>query len=224
MTIKADIFPYDGDLLIANAARGTHGIAYGEWSDVPRSPRGRSDPDLLHDLGHADPIAHELPFRHAHVTLRCAAPIPIARQLGKNQVGFDWSETSRRLKTNGLTFHHVGHGWRAALSHYSQGSGELLDPKTQQALAILEDNVIKIGVQAYERALSLGAAPEQARFLLPQSMEVLWVWTGSLLGWSELYRKRSHQDTQKETRDFVDQVAEIMKVKHPVGWEALKRS
>ncbi len=220
MTLKAEFFPYSGDLLIANAARGTHGLAYDTWSDVPRSPRGRSDPDLLRDLARD---GHELPFRHAHVSLRCSAAIPIARQLGKHQVGFEWSEISRRLKTQGLTFHRVGHGWRAALSHYSQGSGDLLPPEKQEVLQKIEEGVITHGILAYEAALEHGAAPEQARFLLPQSMEALWIWTGSLLGWSELYRKRSGQDTQKETRDFVEQVAAIVRERHPVGWPALQK-
>ncbi len=76
-------------------------------------------------------------------------------------------------------------------------------------------------IRDYEEALALGAAAEQARFLLPQSMEVIWVWTGSLLGWAELFLKRSHADTQLETRQFVQGVAEIMREKHPVGWGAL---
>ena len=79
--IKADLFPYEGDLLAANAARGTHGIAYGEWSEEPRSARGRSDRQLLVDLATDE---HQLPFRHPHVSLRCSAPVPIARQLGKH--------------------------------------------------------------------------------------------------------------------------------------------
>lgn len=221
MTIKAELFPYEGDLLIANAARGTYGTAYETWSDVPRSPRSRSDTDLLRDLARD---GHELPFRHARVSLRCSAAVPIARQLGKHQVGFDWSETSRRLKTNGLTFHRVGGQWRMALSHYSQGSGELLNSDKQALLDAIQEQNIENGIRDYEAALNLEAAPEQARLLLPQSMECLWVWSGSLLGWSELYRKRSTQETQKETRDFVDQVAAIMRERHPVGWDALQRT
>lgn len=219
--IKADLFPYEGDLLAANAARGTHGIVYSEWSEEPRSARGRSDRQLLVDLA---TDAHHLPFRHPHVSLRCSAPVPIARQLGKHQVGFEWSEISRRLKASGLTFHRVGDGWRAALTHYSQGSGDLLPRAAQQALREIEEEVIGRGLRAYEKALALGAAPEQARFLLPQSMECLWVWTGSLLGWAELYRKRSRPDTQMETQEFVKQVADILNVRHPVGWPALLNS
>lgn len=224
MTIKADIFPYEGDLLIANAARGTHGTAHDTWSDVARSARSRSDPDLLRDLASASPVPHELPFRHAHVSLRCAAPVPIARQLGKHQVGFEWSETSRRLKTKGFSFHRVAGQWRMALSHYSQGSGDLLPSNVQNFMDELQERNIANGILDYESALNAGVAPEQARLLLPQSMECLWVWTGSLLGWSELYRKRSGPETQKETRDFAEQVAAIMREIHPVGWAALRRT
>lgn len=219
--IKADLFPYEGDLLAANAARGTHGVAFDTWSDEPRSARSRGDRQLLVDLATEE---HQLPFRHPHVSLRCRAPVPIARQLGKHQVGFEWSEISRRLKIKDLTFHRVNGGWRAALRHYSQGSGDLLPPDKQARLDAIQERNISNALMDYETALDMGVAPEQARFLLPQSMECLWIWTGSLLGWAELYRKRSRPDTQLETQEFVKQVADILNAKHPVGWPALLNS
>jgi thymidylate synthase (FAD) len=44
---------------------------------------------------------HTAPFSHPHVTFRCTAPIFVARQLAKSQVGGTWNEVSRRyVKTS----------------------------------------------------------------------------------------------------------------------------
>jgi thymidylate synthase (FAD) len=218
--MKAEFFPYDGDLLVVNAARGSFGVAYDQWSDTPRGPRTRSDPDLMADLVAEPDNPHELPFRHVHVSLRCEAPLPVARQLGKHQVGFDWSEISRRYKVRDITFHMIEQ-WRQAPQDRRQGSGPDLPEPINLLLRQLQERNVARCMDDYQTALGLGATPEQARFLLPQSMNVLWVWTGSLLGWANLIKKRSHPDTQKETRDFVAEVARIMAERVPHAWKAL---
>lgn len=206
------------DLLVANAARRSFNQGYLEWSETPRTDRGRSDPDLIHDLAKD---GHWLPFRHPHITLSCDSPIPVARQLGKHQVGMDWSEISRRYKTKGIEFYRMNGTWRADVKDRRQGSGGLLNDEKQYLLNLIEDHIIKMCLEGYEEALAIGASPEQCRFLLPQSMEVSWTWTGSLLAWAHLYKQRTHKDAQKETRDFAEQVGNILKEKAPVSWNAL---
>lgn len=206
------------DLRVANAARKSFGGDYDTWSEVPRTARGRSDRDLVISLA-AD--GHLLPFRHPKITLECDAPIPVARQLGKHQVGLDWSEISRRYKTKGIEFYRIGRKWRADVKNRRQGSGKLLPHNLQLVLEELEKETIATGVGAYEQALQLGASPEQARFLLPQGMEVSWTWTGSLLAFYHLHKLRTHDDTQQETREFAEQCSAIMAELFPVSWEAL---
>lgn len=207
------------DLLVANAARKSFGTGFDTWSDQPRSARGRSDRELVIDLARD---GHMLPFRHPHLIVECDAPIPIARQLGKHQVGFEWSEISRRYKVKGIEFYRIGHTWRADVKDRRQGSGELLPGYKQEALSALEERAIAQSIENYEAALAHGACPEQARFLLIQSMVVSWTWTGSLLAFHHLYKLRSHKDTQLETRDFAEQVAAIASQLFPVSWSALK--
>jgi thymidylate synthase (FAD) len=44
---------------------------------------------------------HYHPFSHPQATFRCSAPIFVARQLAKHQVGGTWNEVSRRyVKTS----------------------------------------------------------------------------------------------------------------------------
>lgn len=206
------------DLRVANVARKSFGAGFDTWSEVPRTPRGRSDRELVFSLAEEE---HLLPFRHCKLQVECDAPIPIARQLGKHQVGMDWSEISRRYKTRGIEFYRIGQRWRADVKDRRQGSGELLPKDKQVILSSIEEAVIQMGINSYEAALEHGASPEQARFLLPQGMEVSWTWTGSLLAFAHLYKQRTHKDAQLETREFAHQVADIAFKLWPVAWTAL---
>lgn len=205
------------DLAVCNAARRSFDNQHTAWSDTPRGRRGRSDTQLVADLARD---GHLVPFRHPQVTLACTAPLPIARQLGKHQVGFSWSEVSRRYITRDLTLHEV-ETWRSAPADKRQGSGEALDERSAGLLRQAQDRIHAECLRAYDYALSLGASPEQARFLLPQSMDVRWTWTGSLLGWASLVKARTHPDVQAETREFALRVAEVVGPLFSVSWAAL---
>lgn len=205
------------DLVVANAARRSFDARHATWTEEARGPRGRSDRQLVADLARD---GHLLPFRHPQITLACTAPVPIARQLGKHQVGFSWSEVSRRYKTKGITFHQIN-GWRADVKDRRQGSGDGVDEATDNTLSAIQWRNIQRCVAEYEQALEFGASAEQARFLLPQSMDVAWTWTGSLLGWASVVAGRSHPDVQAETRDFATRVAEVVGPLFPVSWAAL---
>lgn len=212
---------FGSDLMVANVARRSFGVEYKTFrteAEGPRTPRGRSDERLIMDLA-AD--GHWLPFRHPRAQFSCSAPIPIARQLGKHQVGMDWSEISRRYKTKGITFYRVGRRWRADVKDRRQGSGNLLLDPLQDCMQEVEDRAIAQSLENYEAALSYGAAPEQARLLLLQSMEAAWTWTGSLLAWAHLYNQRHHADAQQETREFAEAVGCHMARIFPYSWNAL---
>lgn len=206
------------DLTVANAARRSHGVEHQELTWEPKNSRSRSDVQLIRDLVRD---GHTLPFRHPHIEVACRSPVPIARQLGKHQVGFTWSEVSRRYKKRDITFHWMDGQWRADVKDRRQGSGDLLPDGVQDKLSLIQSRNVRNALNDFEEAMALGACLEQARMLLPQSMDVLWTWTGSLLGYAELYRKRTHQDAQKETRDFVEKAAKIIDPLFPVSWRAL---
>lgn len=209
------------DLLVANAARKSFGKGFTEFrtnEDGPRSPNGRSDEQLIIDLVRD---GHWLPFRHPHITLACSEALPIARQLGKHQVGMDWSEISRRYKTKDIQFTLLDDTWRYDIEDRKQGSGELAAPAHQTLFAEIQARNIENCLNDYQEALDIGAAPEQARYLLPQSMNAEWTWTGSLLAWAHLYKQRHHPDAQKEAQIFAEEVSKIMSSLYPVSWAAL---
>lgn len=209
------------DLLVANAARKSFGNEFNEFSYTPRSKNGRSDDELIQSLS-SD--GHWLPFRHPHIVLECADALPIARQLGKHQVGLEWSEISRRYKTKNIKFTYLDGQWRADIKDRRQGSGGLVSNDIQEVLAVIQDRNISNCLNDYQEALDLGAAPEQARYLLPQSMNAEWTWTGSLLAFVHVYKQRNHPDAQKEIRDFAEQLSGIIEPLFPISWKALTKN
>ena len=206
------------DLLVANAARKSYGKGFEEFSYTPRSPNGRSDDELINDLARD---GHMLPFRHPHITVSCSEALPIARQLGKHQSGLSWSEISRRYKTKGIKFTFLDGTWRYDIEDRHQGSGELMPRELQAKLELIQANNINNCLNDYQDALDLGASPEQCRYLLPQSMNAEWTWTGSLLAFAHLYKQRNHPDAQTEVKEFAIEVGKIMEELYPISWFAL---
>lgn len=208
------------DLTVVNAARRSHGVEHREFTTTRKNSRSRSDFELISDLV---TDGHYLPFRHPHIELSCASPLPIARQLGKHQVGMTWSEISRRYKRGGLSFHMLDGHWRAEPGP-RQGTGELLGEQQQATLRDIQTRNVQNCMDDFQEALDNGASLEQARFLLPQSMDVLWTWTGSLLAWYHVYHMRNHADVQQECRDFAQLLPGLIGPLFPVSWGFLTKA
>jgi len=76
-------------------------------------------------------------------------------------------------------------------------------------------------LHTYNTLLRAGAAPEQARAVLPQSMYTTCVVTGTLLGWHHLYTQRTEEHTQRETQEYARLIGDVMGELFPRSWEAL---
>lgn len=211
--ITATLVDYMGDdLTTVNAAR----VSYGAQS-LSLTMR---DEKLIEFLAKHK---HITPFRHAQVTLRCKAPIFIARQLGKHQTGFSWNEVSRRYKDGEAI------EVECFVPDVVFGRPDKLMTQTAQPLAQDFANDIagyiknhnSRAVREYEALIGFGVAPEQARMVLPQSMMTEWVWTGSLYGWASMYNQRSSEHAQYEVRLFAEEVNKIMSELFPICWKAL---
>ena len=159
---------------------------------------------------------HWTPFGHCYATFRIKAPIFVARQLGKHQVGLVWNEVSRRYVDSEPEFY-VPSEWRKRAENVKQGSSE----ETVEGLRRDYDEMIKWCHYVYDKMLRRGVCPEQARMVLPQSMMTEWWWSGSLAAFARVCKLRLDPHTQKETRDVAAMIdAELAKV-FPVSWEAL---
>lgn len=65
----------------------------------------------------------------------------------------------------------------------------------------------------------LGAAKEQARVVLPQSIYTQWIWTGSLQAFLHVVDLRTKPDAQWETQQFGNAVRTILAEHFPVCLE-----
>ncbi len=66
-----------------------------------------------------------------------------------------------------------------------------------------------------------GVCPEQARFVLPQGVQVNWIWTGNLYAFANFYLKRTDAHAQKEIQQLAAMVGEVIAPLFPVSWKAL---
>jgi thymidylate synthase (FAD) len=203
----------DGDLLVVNAARCSF--------DKEKYVFGGKDDRLIHYLARH---LHLLPFRHPSASIRIVAPLFVLRQLGKHQVGFSWSEISRRYIKSTPKFH-VPVELRKSADNVKQGSSEEIINSTRNR-AFLDDMVDTqdFSLFIYNRMIDNGVCPEQARMVLPQSMYTTTVTTGTLLGWNHLYKQRTEKHTQVETRYYAKAIGEILEHCFPVSWRALNEN
>ena len=192
--------------------------------------RGETDPSRL--INFLAREKHITPFCHPHVTFECEAPIAIARQLGKHQVGFRWNERSMRYKDSVIDVY-VPDMFRGRPDNLHSGSADIdvsgrvvyedwngNDVTVEQLYKVVTDQCLHF----YTKLVEAGLAPEQARFVLPQGMITRWIWTGSLYGWYEVWRQRSSEHAQYEARLFANQLDTHMSSLFPIAWEALKEN
>ena len=208
---RVEIITYTkkGDLLVVNAARCSFDKEHDELDE--------SDKKLINYLAREK---HLLPFRHPQVTLRMNIPIYILRQLSKHQIGFSWSEVSRRYIKTEARFHIPS--FRKAADNVKQGSSKEefgpMDMFDAQRRVHVSDVA---AIDSYNCLLEMGAAPEQARVVLPQSMFTTVVVTGSLLGWHHMYTQRTEEHAQSETQEYARAIGGMMQYCFPMSWEAL---
>ena len=160
---------------------------------------------------------HWTPFGHCQATFRIKAPIFVARQLGKHQVGMVWNEVSRRYVDNEPEFYEP-EVWRKKADNVKQGSS---DEEFHDADLVWLDNHVKGLKTIYLKLVDKGCCPEQARMVLPQSMYTEWYWTGSLAAWARVCHLRLDRHTQKETQDVAKMLDKEMEKLYPISWKAL---
>jgi len=163
---------------------------------------------------------HWTPFGHPQLQFRIAAPIFVARQLVKHQVGLVWNEVSRRYVDTVPVFH-IPTQWRGKAEDKKQGSSkEFIDLNFK-----ITDKIIDLHTNAldlYRQLIEAKVAPEQARMVLPQSMYTEWYWTGSLYAFARICNLRTSDDAQEETRYVAQEISTLIETKFPISWKYLK--
>ena len=216
----ADHFTEDQNKnLIKFLARG---MSSGDWEKLLVQMQVAKSMDEVRDLAvYLRKIPeHWVPFGHPHISIRMQAPVPIARQAFKHKIGFLESEESRRYISSRPELYIPG-AFRASAVNVKQGSGGI-HPDSD----IWLESYISIGntcIRAYENMIAAGVCPEQARFILPQGVEVNWLWTGSLYAFANFYNQRSDSHAQKEIQLLAQEIDQIISPLFPISWAALTK-
>jgi len=163
---------------------------------------------------------HWSPFAHCTLQFHVKAPIFVARQLAKHQVGFAWNEVSRRYVDNDPTFWNPSAHWRGRAENKKQGSSHELIMDNIEAQKVYEESMRYIWL-SYSMLLAQGVCPEQARAVLPQSMMTEWYWTGSLYGFSRVCKLRLDPHSQLECSQVATLIEEECAKLFPMSWKAL---
>jgi thymidylate synthase (FAD) len=197
------------DLSVVNAAR----VSYAKTKEVFDD----KDEKLIKYLAEHE---HWSPFAHANLQFRIKAPVFVARQLVKHQVGLVWNEVSRRYVDDKPELFHP-ESWRGRPRNSKQGSsGELeLDTITKHRYEIAMLECINV----YNSLLQKNVAPEQARMVLPQSMMTEWYWSGTVYAFARVCNLRCKPDTQKETQDVANVIDKLAGEAFPHCWKYLRK-
>jgi thymidylate synthase (FAD) len=231
--MKVDLIDYMGsDLTVANAAR----VSFDKQSDwnivshqkecwddsriVVTSPvkeLKEADKKLINFLAREN---HWTPFSHCFLQFRIKAPIFVARQLGKHQVGLTWNEISRRYVDSEPEFY-FPEKWRKKNPDKKQGSYDDEFVELTFAEECQPKAVVNMCRELYNAMIDMQVCAEQARMILPQNMYTEWYWSGSLYAFARICGLRLKKDTQKETRDIADMIYKLAEKNFPVSWKAL---
>lgn len=205
--------------LIEYLARG---MPRSEWEALMNQialGEGRPQDEIITELMRM--AQHWVPFTHNWIHLHMVAPVPIARQMFKAKIGFTESEESRRYVSDTPTLY-IPDEFRAKADNIKQGSGGK-HPQSDDYVRWYTE-MCKSSIELYENMVEKGVAPEQARFVLPQGVEVQWKWSGNVASFARMYNQRVDSHAQLESQILAKEIGKIIEPLFPVSWKALTGS
>jgi thymidylate synthase (FAD) len=214
-SIEVELLDHMGsDLTVANAARVSFHKHHKSLT--------QGDVGLIRYLAYHN---HWTPFGHVQLQFRIKAPVFVARQLVKHQVGLVWNEVSRRYVDEPPEFYNP-ELWRIRAEDKKQGSSdEVLELDSLVFKEYWE--LMTAAAALYEHMVQeKNIAPEQARMILPQSMMTEWYWTGSLAAFARVVNLRSTPDAQLECRLVANLIDDKINTLYDLdtSWNALKET
>lgn len=224
--MKVELLDHMGsDLSVVNAAR----VSFSKESEFDRvvlKQNGEEATTWTQIISEADTKLinylakhnHWTPFGHTCLQFRIKAPIFVARQLVKHQVGLVWNEVSRRYVSDEPEFY-FPEVWRAKPEgSIKQGSGT--EEVFQDQFGTAEE-AVELSLNTYNHMIGKDFAPEQARMVLPQNTMTEWWWTGSVAAFVRVCKLRLDPHAQAETREIAEKIDTLAAPLFPVAWRAL---
>lgn len=186
----------------------------------------------------SDPKGHCLPsdrnlirylLRHRHSTplevggelvFYVKLPVFVERQWARHRTA-GWSEMSARYIELPEEFYvPLPPRVRGQSQNNKQGSGDALSSEAiGEARRIMED-ANEHSFDAYRKLLDLGLAKELARTVTPVATSTVKVWKCDLRNLLHFSGLRLHSHAQWEIRQYAQVIAEVIRDRWPLAWEA----
>lgn len=202
------------DLNVVNAARVSF---HKEQTEIDEE----KDTKLINYLAKHN---HWSPLAHTSIQIRVTAPIFLARQFVKHQIGLVWNEVSRRYVDDEPTFW-FPEVWHGRPVNAKQGSSDdvidLRDNGFEASRAYYPETLVKLCLDTYNEMLRAGVAPEEARIILPQNTMTTWIWTGSLVAYDRIRNLRVDSHAQRAAQELGSKIVEVVAPVYPISWKAL---
>ena len=165
---------------------------------------------------------HWSPFEMASMTVKITTTRDISRQILRHR-SFSFQEFSQRYQDiKVLNEKPVFREARLQDTKNRQNSLVCESEELQNLWHEQQQQVWTNCMNAYNNALSLGIAKEQARALLPEGLcQTQMYMTGSIRSWIHYLKIRTGPETQKEHRDVAQEIKKIFIWQLPIIGEAV---
>jgi thymidylate synthase (FAD) len=169
---------------------------------------------------------HWSPFEMCHMTVKIITTRDISRQILRHR-SFSFQEFSQRYQDiKALNNQPIFREARLQDKKNRQNSivldGTAESDQISEAWYKLQQSIWDTSINAYNTALALGIAKEQARVLLPEGLTQTQMYmSGSIRSWIHYLQIRTGVETQKEHRDIANQIKKIFELQMPIIYDAL---
>jgi len=168
---------------------------------------------------------HWSPFEMASMTVKITTTRDISRQILRHR-SFSFQEFSQRYQD--IKVLNEQPTFREARLQDTKNRQNSLVCESQELQDLWHDHqqtVWNVCMNAYNNALSLGIAKEQARALLPEGLcQTQMYMTGSIRSWIHYLQIRTGPETQKEHRDIAQEIKKIFIWQLPTIGDAIFES
>jgi thymidylate synthase (FAD) len=152
---------------------------------------------------------HTTPIEMVEFKFHCSMPIFVARQFIRHRTA-SVNEQSGRYSVLADAFHHPGKVRKQSATN-KQGSAGFMDDLAADEFLIALDRMESLAYAAYEKAVSRGAAKEQARIILPLNTYTQWYWKCDAKNLLHFLALRCDSHAQEEIRVYADAMLELIR-------------
>ncbi len=166
---------------------------------------------------------HWSPFEMASAVFEIETTRDIARQILRHR-SFSFQEFSQRYADVSLLPSAQLRECRLQDMKNRQNSLTTDDQTKHDMWSQIQARVSDVALAAYQQALKMGVAKEQARAVLPEGLTPSRMYmSGTLRSWMHYCQLRTQPETQKEHRLIAQSISDELALQVPAVWSAMEQ-